>query len=124
MKVLLGLWSGDDSPRALDATVERAVEAGDDLTVAVVEDPDAEGERTASAVLDRVESRLAAADIDATVRRLDGPPGSALVDLAEGEGFDRLVVGGGQTSPMGKIRVGDVVEFVLLNSHVTVTLVR
>jgi nucleotide-binding universal stress UspA family protein len=35
-----------------------------------------------------------------------------------------VVIGGGEQSPMGKIRLGHIAEFVLLNSHVTVTLVR
>ena len=37
MKVLLGIGGGDDSRRALEQTVTRAAEAGDDLTVAVVD---------------------------------------------------------------------------------------
>ena len=58
------------------------------------------------------------------VRHLSGDPGSQLVDVAEREGFDQIVLGGGQRSPMGKIKLGHIAEFVLLNSPVTVTLVR
>lgn len=122
MKLLLGLGGGDDSSRALEATVERVRETGDDLTVAVIDDSDAETDR--EAVAERARERLAAAGVDGDVRLLAGDPGGALVDLAESEGFDRIVLGGGETSPLGKVRLGTVREFVVLNANVTVTLVR
>ena len=53
-----------------------------------------------------------------------GDPGSELVDIAEQEGFDEIALGGGQTSPMGKINVGSIAEFVLLNARTTVRLMR
>lgn len=122
MRLLLGIGGRDDSLRALDAAVERAVEAGDDLTVAVVDDP--ESDRTADDLVDRAASRLEEAGLDGEIRRIDGHAGSGLVDMAERDDFDRIVIGGGESSPMGKIRLGEVAEFVLLNSRVTVTLVR
>jgi nucleotide-binding universal stress UspA family protein len=122
MKLLLGIGGSDDSIRALERSVERAAETDDDLAVAVLRNPatevdPAEIERRVEAVLDE-------AGIEATIRHLDGDPGSQLVDLAEREGYDRIVLGGGETSPMGKIKLGSIAEFVLLNSHVSVTLVR
>lgn len=122
MKVLVGIGGGSDSVLALDAALERAREAGDDLTVAVVDNGSVE--TSLEALEARVRDRLEEAGMDAEVRVLEGHPGSSLVDLAEAEGFDRIVIGGGETSPMGKISLGSVTEFVLLNSHVTVTLVR
>ncbi|AFK19584.1 universal stress protein [Haloferax mediterranei ATCC 33500] len=122
MKVLLGIGGSDDSIRALEKTVERAANAGDDLTVAIVDNPAVE--RSHEDIESKVEEVLDERGVDAAVRHLDGDPGSALVDLAENEGFEQLVLGGGETSPMGKIQIGNIAEFVLLNSHVTVTLVR
>lgn len=122
MRLLLGIGGRDDSLRALDAAVERAVEADDDLTVAVVDDP--ESDREADALVDRARARLDDAGLDAEIRRAEGHPGSELVEMAEHGDFDRIVIGGGESSPMGKIRLGEVAEFVLLNSRVTVTLVR
>jgi len=122
MKVLLGIGGSDDSLDALERTVERAVEAGDVLTVAVLDNP--ESERDAETVIEHATDVLEDADLDADVRHLTGDPGSELVHLAESEGFDQVVLGGGERSPMGKIRLGPIAEFVLLNSHVTVTLVR
>ena len=122
MRVLLGLGGSDDAFRALERTLERVQAAGDDLTVAVVDNPAVEAAPTD--LLERVEAAVASAGVDATVTRLEGDPGPALCALAETEGFDELVLGGGQQSPMGKITVGDIAEFVVLNAGVTVTLVR
>ncbi|WP_254831695.1 universal stress protein [Haloglomus salinum] len=122
MKVLLGVGGSDDSLRALERAVERAREASDELTVAVLDNP--ESAAAVDDVEERVRDTLAAADVDAAVRRLEGDPGSRLVDVAEREGFDRIVLGGGETSPLGKIQLGSIAEFVVLNASVSVTLVR
>lgn len=122
MKVLLGVGGSDYSLRALQKTVDRAVVAGDDLTIGIIDNPAADLSRDEIEL--RVSETLESADLDAEVRRLDGDPGSALVELAESEGFDKIVIGGGEASPMGKIKVGGTAEFVILNSHVTVSLVR
>ncbi|MFB6153694.1 MAG: universal stress protein [Halodesulfurarchaeum sp.] len=122
MRVLLGIGGADDSLDALDKTVERAKEAGDDLTVAIVNNP--ESDRDQDEIEREVKAALEEVEYDAAVRRVEGDPGSQLVEIAEREGFDKIVLGGGQQSPMGKIQLGPIAEFVLLNSHVTVTLVR
>jgi nucleotide-binding universal stress UspA family protein len=122
MKVLCGIGGSDDSLRALERTVDRAAVAGDDLTVAVVENPDSAA--AIEEITRRAEEAIADAGIDAEIRHVEGDPGSRLVDIAEREGFDEIVLGGGQTSPMGKITVGPIAEFVLLNSMTSVTLVR
>jgi nucleotide-binding universal stress UspA family protein len=124
MKVLLGIGGTDDAYRALDRVVERTRETGDDLTVAVLDNP--ESDPDPAAVERRARSTLAAAGLaEATdVRRLEADPAPALVALAEQEGFDRLVLGGGQRSPMGKIALGGIAEYVLLNARTSVTLVR
>jgi len=93
-----------------------------DLEVAVVENPDSDPD--VEAVRDRVETVLREAGVEAEVLVLEGHPGSRLVELAEGEGFDRLVLGGGETSPLGKVSLGEIAEFVILNANTSVTLVR
>ncbi|MDZ5810390.1 universal stress protein [Halorubrum sp. AD140] len=122
MKVLCGIGGSDDSLRALDRTVERAAVANDDLTVAVVDNEDSSV--TPDDVIRRAREAVDEAGIDAEVRRVDGDPGSRLVELAEREEFEEIVLGGGHTSPMGKITIGSIAEFVLLNAKTTVTLVR
>ncbi|WP_363464363.1 universal stress protein [Halogeometricum borinquense] len=122
MKVLLGVGGSDDSIRAVEQTVARAAAAGDDLTVAVVENP--ASDRSREEITEIVREILDEESVEAEVRHLEGDPGSQLVDTAESENFDEIVLGGGETSPMGKINIGSIAEFVLLNSHVTVSLVR
>jgi len=46
------------------------------------------------------------------------------VTIANQESFDRIVLGSGERSPLGKIQLGSVAEFVLLNAQTSVTLVR
>lgn len=122
MKVLLGIGGSEDSIRALEQTVERALTAGDDLTVAIVENPNTDA--TPEEIEARVQSVLDEAGLDADIRLVEGDPGSRIVDIAEEENFEQIALGGGETSPMGKINIGGIAEFVLLNSYVTVKLVR
>jgi len=122
MKVLLGVGGSEDSLRALGETVERARVAGDDLTVAVVENPRAD--RTPAELEEHARSVVEDAGLDADVRRVEGDAGSRIVAIAEDGGFDQIALGGGKTSPMGKINLGSIAQFVLLNSHVSVKLVR
>jgi len=122
MKVLCGIGGSDDSFRALDRTVERAAVANDDLTVAVVDNDDSAV--TPAGVMERAREAIDDAGIDADVRRVEGDPGSRLVEIAEREEFEKIVLGGGHTSPMGKITLGPIAEFVLLNAKTSVTLVR
>jgi nucleotide-binding universal stress UspA family protein len=122
MNVLLGIAGSDESDDALRETVDRAVEAGDDLTAAILEGAD--HDRSADDLESQAREMIDDAGLDATIRRVSGDPGSELVEIAEREEFDRLVIGGGQRSPMGKIQLGSITEFVLLNAQVSVTLVR
>ena len=120
MKVLLGFGGSQASVDALERTVDRAVAAGDELTVALAE---TEGESHAE-LAEQVERAVDGTGLSVDRREIDGEHGSELVHLAESEGFDELVLASNTTSPMGKITLNQTAEFVLLNSHVTVTLVR
>jgi nucleotide-binding universal stress UspA family protein len=122
MRVLLGLAGSEESMRALERTIERAAQARDDLTIAVIEKEDME--RSQEAIAAEARDVAAEYDLDVDVEILEGHAGSELVDKAEREGFDELAIGGGTESPMGKIRLGPVTEFVLLNATTTVRLVR
>ncbi|MFC5971235.1 universal stress protein [Halomarina salina] len=122
MRTLVGIGGSDDSLRALSAALDRAREAGDDVTVAVVENPDSS--LSVEEVERRAHEQLDERELDASVRILRGHPGSRLIEVADGEGFDRIVLGGGETSPLGKINIGSIAEFVLLNANTSVTLIR
>lgn len=122
MKLLLGVGGTDDSWHALSRTAERAESAGDSLTVAILENPDTE--LTPEEIEEKVSERLSEYDLKPDIRHVEGDPGATLVEIADGEDYDQIVLGGGERSPMGKIRVGSIAEFVVLNAETTVTLVR
>jgi nucleotide-binding universal stress UspA family protein len=122
VKLLLGVGGTDDGIRALEDTLDRVRETGDTLAVAVFENPASESKP--DEVEADVRERLAAAGVEASVHRLSGHPGSELIGLAEREGFERIVLGGGERSPMGKVQVGSVAQFVVVNAPVSVTLIR
>jgi len=123
MNVLLGLGGSDESVKTLRRTIDRTQEVGDDLTVVIVDKP--ESKRSQEETYELAVENLEEAGLDdVTVEKLEGDPGSALVDYAEQGEFDELVIGGGTLSPMGKIQLGPITEFVLLNAPTTVKLVR
>ncbi|PSQ47173.1 universal stress protein [Halobacteriales archaeon SW_7_65_23] len=120
MRVLVGVDGTDHGMHALDRTIERAQEAGDEVTVAVYTADDSSLDDVEASVRDRLET----ASFEAGVERITEDPGSRLIELAEDGGYDRIALPGGQRSPLGKIQLGGVLEFVLLNARTTVTLVR
>jgi nucleotide-binding universal stress UspA family protein len=124
MKVLLGVDGTDSSLRALEEVTERAAQTGDELTVGIADDPEAGSIETDADFEARVREIADRVALDVQVRRLGGDLGSELVEVAQADGFDRLVVGGGERSPMGKIELSPDTQFVLLNAGTSVTLVR
>ena len=122
MKVLLGIEGSENSIGVLQRTVERAQMAGDDLTVAIIEDEGAD--QSTDAFESDVRSTLEEAECNADVRHLEENGGTELVRTAERDGFDRIVLGDGKQTPMERICLSRLAECVLLNSPVTVTLVR
>lgn len=122
MKVLLGVGGGEDGHRALAHALEEARAGRYEVTIAVFDTPDNDVD---PGDLERqVRAQLEESEATAPVRRLDDDPGAELIRVAETEEFDAIVIGGGRYSPMGKITLGSVAEFVVLNAQVTVILVR
>ncbi len=120
MNILLGLGPGDLWPQALEETVSRARDMDDELTVAIFGAEDSRAK-----IEQRAREELTAAGFEEDVRHIEADrPGGRIVDVAENGGYDRIVIPGGQRSPLGKIQFDDVTEFVLLNAATTVTLVR
>lgn len=122
MKVLLGIGGTEDSFRALSETVDRTAAVGDRLTIAILDNP--ASDVVPGEIEDRVRRAIESAGLSAEVRHVTGDAGSRLTQIAETEGFDSIVLGGGEKSPMGKIRLGSIAEFVVLNATVSVTLIR
>jgi nucleotide-binding universal stress UspA family protein len=120
MRVLVGVDGRDHAMSALDSTIQRAREAGDEVTVGVYTTA---GEQL-SDVQQRVRDRLDAQSFDASVELIETQAGSGLVELAEDGEFDQIVLPGGHRSPLGKVKLDSTTEFVLLNARTTVTLIR
>jgi nucleotide-binding universal stress UspA family protein len=118
MNVVVGIDGSDDAFAVFERTVTRTRETGDDLTVALV----GSGLDDAAGATRRVRETLAEAGLDATVQHIDDD--GELVELADSEGFDRLVVSGGERTPTGKISFSPTTEFVLMNADTSVTLAR
>lgn len=120
MKVLVGIERSDRTLQVLETAAEH-IQGDTPLTVAIVE---TESGPSPDRLEQEVREHLSELSSDAEVRSLSGHAGSELVDLAEDEDFDRLVLDGGKRSPLGKIQIDDVTEFAILNATMTVTLVR
>lgn len=122
MKVLLGFGGSEAGWRALERELERLADAADRLTVGIVET--AGIDRDPAQLGREVERALAERGVEAEVRVLPGEAGPALVEAAEAGGFDRLALAGGRRTPAGKVKLGPVVEYVVLNAPMTVVLLR
>lgn len=122
MEILLGMGGSPDSRLALRETVSSIATADDRLTVAILRD--ARSDTTVDELETLIETTASEAGMSVEIEVLDGDPGPALTDLAESAGYDQVVIGGGKRSPMGKISLGEITEFVVLNADTTVTLVR
>lgn len=122
MQVLLGVGGSSLSYRALEQTIERASEAGDDVTVAVYGNEEVDA--TQDGIEQRVRETMEEMDFSGELRHVEENPGSELVEMATRDEFDRIVLGSGKRSPLGKIQLGSIAEFVLLNAQTPVTLVR
>jgi len=122
MNVLLGHDGSEGSWKAFRQTIERAEVAGDDVSIAIYDDTAVD--TTPDEIERQTRSELEDHDVDAEIRHIDGHVAGTLVEIVDGEDFDRLVIAGGNRSTLGKIQLGSVAEFVVLNSETPVTLVR
>lgn len=120
MRLIVGVDDSDHGIQTLEEAIERARAAGDEVTVAVYSERDTD----LSDLEQTVSDKLAASSFDADIVRLEGNPGSELLELAEHGEYDQILLSGGRRSPLGKIKLSSTIEFVLLNAQTTVTLVR
>ena len=117
MKILLGFDGSNLADHAIGEVQELADPAGE-VTVAVY------GVADEAEIEARLKDQFESEGLDVEVRHIEGNPGGPLVEIAESEGFDRIVLPGGSRSPLGKIQLDSVVEFVVLNAQTSVTLAR
>lgn len=122
MHVLLGVGGSELSFLALEETIARAREAGDEVTVAIFANEEVGADR--EEIEAEVRTTLDEESFEATIQHIEGNPGSELTSLADRESYDRIVLGSGERSTLGKIQLGSIAEFVLLNAQTPVTLIR
>lgn len=67
--------------------------------------------------------RLGAAPFESDVRIETGDPATEIIERAESGEFDAVYIGGRKSSPVGKVLFGSVVQAVLLNTAIPVTVV-
>lgn len=100
-----------------ESTLENlGVEAGGDVSADEVS--------RRHATIRRLSEALDDAGIDYTVRGEIGNHGQRIVDLAEAEGTDLVIVGGRKRSPTGKAVFGSTAQEVMLSAPCPVTFVR
>ena len=134
----------DDRERAdelIDA-VERLAEEVDDLSVTLlhviremdvpsqvaihqpIEDYQQQSEESRIPVaVQEATERLEDVDFDCEVRIEHGDPAPVIIERANEGGFDTVYIGGRRNSPVGKVLFGSVVQGVLLNTDIPVTVV-
>ncbi|MFB6202432.1 MAG: universal stress protein [Halorhabdus sp.] len=122
MDVLVGVCGSENSFHALETAIKRAEQAGDEVTVAILDEPSTD--LTKQAVRERVTAIVDESDVPTDIRVIDGQPGANIVEIAGRDAFDHVVLGGCDRTPMGKIQLSDVAQFVLFNADVSVTIVR
>lgn len=122
MKILLGISGEEDEFAALSKLLSEDTIHWDSLTVAILD-----SDNTAlspDTITNRIDEMLETTDTSVTTTRLPGDPGSTLIEHAETQDFDAIAIGGGERSPLGKLTLNQTAEFVVLNSKITVLLVR
>ncbi|MFB6254973.1 MAG: universal stress protein, partial [Halobacteriaceae archaeon] len=120
--VLVGVGGSEDSYIAVKNAIHRAKQADDELTFAIFDHPDNDVE--VATIRDFISNTLEEHDCDATIQEIEDNPASTLTQMAERGEYDQLTIGGGQKRPTGKLAVGEIAEFVILNANITVKLVR
>jgi nucleotide-binding universal stress UspA family protein len=124
VNVLIGIDGSDTAIRALEDTVQRVTQTGDELTVAIVETPTLDLsvdtiEQQVRDVLDTIDD-----PVNVLIQVLMGQAGPQLAQFADAEGFDQLIISNHACSPTGKITFGETTEFILLNAETSVLLHR
>lgn len=96
----------------------------DNLSVEAGGDVSADEVSRRHATIRRLSEALDEAEVDYTVRGEIGTHGERIVDLAETEDADLVIVGGRKRSPTGKAVFGSTAQEVMLSAPCPVTFVR
>lgn len=128
MKIMVGYIDTPEGRAALDRAVEEARLRSARLVVvhSMRGDEDAREFITSRKQLAQLEERLATAGIDHEIRQLARgvPAGEDLVEFAEAEKIDLIVIGVRRRSPVGKLVLGSNAQEVILNADCAVLAVK
>jgi nucleotide-binding universal stress UspA family protein len=105
-------------------TPEEFEEATNRLDFASAEDADVDQVAKRLSIVRDLGATLDDAGIDYRITGRIGEHGSRILDIADQEGVDHVIVGGRRRSPTGKAVFGSTAQHVLLESSVPVTFVR
>lgn len=128
MKIMVGYIDTPEGRAALDRAAEEARLRSAHLVVvhSMRGDEDAREFITSRRQLAQLEERLATAGIDHEIRQLARgvPAGEDLVEFAEAEEIDLIVIGVRRRSPVGKLVLGSNAQDVILNADCAVLAVK
>lgn len=69
----------------------------------------------------RAKERLEEEDIAVETQEISSPPANGIIELAEEQGIDHIVMGGRKRSPTEKAILGSTTQKVILNADIPVT---
>lgn len=118
-RILVGTDGSDTATRAVDRAVEVAAATGATLTVLSAGRKD-----KAQSVIDKELERLAGTGIEIVGRVEEGDAAGALVDVAESEHFDLLVVGNKGMTGASRFLLGSVPNKVSHHAPCALLIVR
>lgn len=128
MKIMVGYINTPEGRAALDRAVDEARLRSAHLVVvhSMRGDEDADEFITSREQLAELERRLTAADVSHEARQLARgvPAGQDLVEFAEAEGVNLIVIGIRRRNPVGKLVLGSNAQDVIINAGCPVLAVK
>lgn len=117
-ETVVSIPNSTESVHATVVNVEERVRVKDD---AIVDSEEWFNEENNPPSVDAAVAVLEGAGVDCETRREHDDPVTAIIAVATDVGADRIVMGGRNRSPAGKVLFGSVTQSVLLHSPIPVT---
>lgn len=122
--VLLATDTSDASTAAEVQAIELAVRLDGRLVVLTVSAGSPSARAARQVAVEAVVQRARSAGADATGLAWDGEPGETIVDAAQAEGADLIVVGTHDRGAVGRLFLGSVSDYVVRHARCPVMVVR
>jgi nucleotide-binding universal stress UspA family protein len=118
-RILVGTDGSATAARAVDRAAEVAAATGARLTILCVDSPE-----RSQKVVEAEAERLGSRGVEVSTRTESGDPASVLVEVAEQDGFDLLVVGNKGMTGASRFFLGSVPNKVSHHAPVALLIVR